>query len=341
MTTDLLNRKQNTKLDENAQSPLNEEMEATVQDIPENDASQSPGDKLRQAREQAGYSCEEVGDALKIPAAYIEAIDHCQFDKMPGLMFVRGYIRSYARHVELSPDVLIADFDRFTGQDGTDTPRLSAGKDVEIRRHVSPLVSIGGAACVVSILVVVLFSYYNWGSRSPDDAPLVSGVEEPALNIDSVEPELEPLVMDQPALPEPEAEQEIGTVPEDSEFAEPVVPEESMEEAIPEEASMPVEPAVAAVVEPQSAAPAIVQLSMDFIEDCWIQVRDMDGKSIYTDVQSAGSSLSLDVPANIQVRFGNAPGVKNVRFAGEPIEVKVPASGRKVASLILDSGDAG
>ena len=341
MTTDLLDRKQNTKLDENTQSPWNEVLEATARNAPESDASQSPGDNLRRAREKAGYSCEKVGNALKIPASYIEAIDHCQFDKMPGLMFVRGYIRSYARHVELNPDVLIADFDRFIGQDGTDTPRLSAGRDVEIRRHVSPLISIGGVVCVVSILIVVAFSYYNRDFSSHGDAPLVSEAEEPALTIDNTEPAFAPLVMDHPELPESEVESEVGAVSGDSEFTEPVLPEEHMNKVIPEETSTPVEPVVTEVVEPQPAAPAIVQLTIDFIEDCWIQVRDMDGKNLFTEVQKAGSSLNLDVPPNIQVRFGNVPGVKTVMFAGEPVEVKMPAPGRKVASLILGSADAG
>ena len=348
MTTDLLDRKPDTKV----QNALNKEPEVMSGEssVAGMDAGQSPGDKLRLAREKAGYSCEEVGEALKIPGSYVKAIDHNQFDRLPGLMFARGYIRSYARHVELDPDTLIADFDYFTGQDGTDTPHLSEGRDVEIRRHVSPLISIGGVACVVSLLVVVAFSYYNWDSRSHEDLPLSSGqAVEPAL-VDET-PASAPDLQEQPAIAEstvaesnvvePETvEPEVGASLNEPDVTDPVMSEDKPRELIPDEAALPEDPVLSEVTG-EPVGPQVVALSIDFVEDCWIQVRDMDGKNLFTDVQKAGTSLNLNVPSAIQVRFGNVPGVKSMVFAGESVEVKAPASGRKVASLILDSADAG
>tara|TARA_Y100001933_G_scaffold241065_1_gene267155 strand:+ start:385 stop:1620 length:1236 start_codon:yes stop_codon:yes gene_type:complete len=68
------------------------------------------GDILRGERATLGKSLVEVQNELKIKAAYISAIENCDplaFDT-PG--FVAGYVRSYARYLNLDPDEVFAKF---------------------------------------------------------------------------------------------------------------------------------------------------------------------------------------------------------------------------------------
>ena len=68
------------------------------------------GDTLRGERATLGKSVVEVQNELKIKAAYISAIENCDplaFDT-PG--FVAGYVRSYARYLNLDPDEVFAKF---------------------------------------------------------------------------------------------------------------------------------------------------------------------------------------------------------------------------------------
>ena len=68
------------------------------------------GDTLRGERATLGKSLVEVQNELKIKAAYISAIENCDplaFDT-PG--FVAGYVRSYARYLNLDPDEVFAKF---------------------------------------------------------------------------------------------------------------------------------------------------------------------------------------------------------------------------------------
>ena len=68
------------------------------------------GDTLRGERATLGKSLVEVQHELKIKAAYISAIENCDpiaFDT-PG--FVAGYVRSYARYLNLNPDEVFAKF---------------------------------------------------------------------------------------------------------------------------------------------------------------------------------------------------------------------------------------
>ena len=336
MTTDL----SETKTDTNSESLLDESTQVDAQPTHEQEREeglQPPGERLQRFREQKRLTTEEVGEALKVPASYIDAIECSAFDKLPGLMFVRGYLRSYARLVDLDPDEIIQRFDQFTGDNGKETPRLSEGKDVEIRRRqVSPVVSIGGAISVISILLVAAFSYYNWGGGN---APAVAEVSE---NLAAPEPEL---IVGTPTPPVTEAvpeqddqeEQSADFVLPDEDLTAPAMSEGVPGEVLNNEAAQPTEQDVVGVAPVEPALPNETHLVIRFIEDCWIQVRDMAGKSLYTDVQKAGSTLDLEVPDTIQVRFGNVAGVQSATFHGEPVEVKATEPGRNVVSLVLGS----
>ena len=53
-------------------------------------------------------SLEEVARATRVPISSMERIEAGQFDELPGEVFVRGFLKSYARAVELSGDEVLA-----------------------------------------------------------------------------------------------------------------------------------------------------------------------------------------------------------------------------------------
>jgi cytoskeletal protein RodZ len=70
------------------------------------------GISLRRARQDRALSLGEVSSATKVPRAALELIDEGQLDGLPADVFVRGFIRSYARAVGVSELQPLADFDR-------------------------------------------------------------------------------------------------------------------------------------------------------------------------------------------------------------------------------------
>lgn len=68
----------------------------------------SPGQKLRQAREKAGLTEGEIAERLFLHVGFVTHLENDAFDQLPGPTFVKGYIKSYCRLVNLSPDPLIA-----------------------------------------------------------------------------------------------------------------------------------------------------------------------------------------------------------------------------------------
>jgi len=66
------------------------------------------GKALKNARESKGLSVEYVADHLKIRSLYLRALESMEFQKIPGEVYIIGFIRTYGRFLELNEDKLIA-----------------------------------------------------------------------------------------------------------------------------------------------------------------------------------------------------------------------------------------
>ena len=73
------------------------------------------GEELRGERATLGKSLLQVQKDLKIKVAYISAIENCDLDAFPNKGFVAGYIRSYARYLNLNSEEV---FERFCTESG-------------------------------------------------------------------------------------------------------------------------------------------------------------------------------------------------------------------------------
>ena len=76
-------------------------------------ADRPPGDfgrRLREARERRGVSLRQIANATKIGIGALEALERNDFSRLPGGIFSRAFIRSYANEVGLDPDRTLQDF---------------------------------------------------------------------------------------------------------------------------------------------------------------------------------------------------------------------------------------
>ncbi len=83
------------------------------------------GSQLRQAREARGLSLDQAQKATRIKRVFLEAIEADRFDDLPGPVQARGFVRSYAGHLGLDPDGLLAQLDSLSDE-ARYTPRSPA-----------------------------------------------------------------------------------------------------------------------------------------------------------------------------------------------------------------------
>jgi len=140
------------------------------------------GENLRREREMRGVSLDEISFATKISLRFLEAIEHEDFSKLPGGIFSRSFIRTYARYLGLDEDRVVAEF-QLAAQPQTDFDlhRMAAGNS----RFGRPGERTTLIASVVAIVLLatgyMLFRYSRRASEAPTPtlvAPVVPGVKE-------------------------------------------------------------------------------------------------------------------------------------------------------------------
>src|SRR5215203_5945043 len=70
------------------------------------------GEKLRQAREERGISISEVAEQTRISPMYIESIENDNYKPLPGGIFNKGFVKSYAKFIGVDEQEALSDYAR-------------------------------------------------------------------------------------------------------------------------------------------------------------------------------------------------------------------------------------
>ena len=77
-------------------------------------ASQTAGSILKAERQRRGFTEKSVADQLHITMHYVKAIESDSYEKLPGKIFAKGYIKSYAILLQLDENEIIGLYDQFS-----------------------------------------------------------------------------------------------------------------------------------------------------------------------------------------------------------------------------------
>src|SRR5690606_34148889 len=122
-------------------------------------SSNNPGETLRAAREGKSLSLQSVAQQLNLSERSLARIEAGDFSQLPGDTFARGYVRAYAKLLELDQNRLVQEFDRHTGTS-------AAGSNVNSLGHIDEPVRLSRAMVrfflFALVLLVVGGAYYWW-----------------------------------------------------------------------------------------------------------------------------------------------------------------------------------
>ena len=276
-----------------------------------------PGAMLRQGRESRGLSVDDVAQALKLTPKQVAAIESEEFDILPGNTFARGFVRNYARFLQLDPAPLMAALERQLAHAEVDlSPVSNAGGTMPTgfaSRGVPRAVWLFLAIAVVALVLVVYLDRLR-----PQPAPAETDSVAAAVPAAPALPVAEKPAGEPPGEPAPAAGA-VAVVPA------AVIP------ASPEEP-----PTASAAVEAQAAPAeqAMRRLAFSFARESWVQVRDGSGKVILSNSHAAGSTRVVEGVPPFSLIIGNAPGV-TLSYDERPVDLK-PHTASTVARLKLD-----
>jgi cytoskeletal protein RodZ len=108
------------------------------------------GQYLRRHREEAQMSVEEISRSTRVPMDSVTRIEADQFDELPGEVFVRGFLKAYARAVGLAPDEVLA---RYTA-----SRRVAWVTPLPISTSPRPARSRRFGVAIAFVLLLILFT---------------------------------------------------------------------------------------------------------------------------------------------------------------------------------------
>ena len=308
----------------------------------------NPGETLRQARENKGWSVAEVAAQLNLTPQRLAQIEAGAFDKLPGTTFARGYIRAYAKLLELDQNRLVLEFDQFTGTDATGSNVHALGRIEEPVRYSQSILRLVSFLMLLALIGAGFLWWQDQGRPVASLADLglehveVEGADGTTQVQSLAEPEDQAVVAAQGGeqsspllLPiEPgEAPEEPGAAEQPA--AEPGVAEGSVADGA---AGTPTAPAPSQPANAATAAPAVAPaapvalpaghgaLNVQFTADCWTQVTDADGKVLLSALKRSGERIELTGKAPMELRLGFARGAQ-VTYNGESVDVAPYTSG--------------
>jgi cytoskeleton protein RodZ len=278
------------------------------------------GQQLRLAREARGLSVLDVAQTLKLGSRQLEALESGDWGTLPGNTFVRGFVRNYARIVQIDPTPLMTLLDGVLVKPASNLAvnEQSLSQMPQTGRAVSGrdrMVMFAGFC----LLVLAALAYFLLASNL---SAWRDGLQE---LLDSVARKDEPVaVAVQPASSEPV-------------FPPGATPQQIMNpQSLP---AAPVENSVGSSASPTPASasgadakPGQIRFTVD--KESWVEIRDRDNKPVFSQRVAPGVTQDLNGQGPFSLVVGYAPGVK-VYWHGQLVDL-APHTRGDVARLVLE-----
>lgn len=268
----------------------------------------SPGTILSAQRESLELTIQQVADKLNLTMHFVRCLESDSYDKLPGDVFVRGYIRTYANLLQLDAPQVVAVYSEFTS-------KKLARKEEAIKRYARrrndknrPWIIVSGVAFVG---VALALWYFNVGPSV--DEP----VEEATMPVSAINsmPLFTPVSSEISAAPV-SSEQTGDTALQNGGAATADDQQIGQEigQQIGQEMQTTDEAGASSMTE---SAGTLISLSwggedsvqLDFLGDSWVEIEDRGSEQSHRELRISGETLLIHGTAPFSILLGNARAV--------------------------------
>lgn len=287
-------------------------------DQPENQQDRFPGHEFVAARESLSLSLQQVSADLNLPLKVLNAIESGSPQSYHNPVFLRGYIRTYAKHLHLDPNHYANIYASLPGIDLKPTEIRSTTSVKERDPSRSPFMKLFTWLFVLAIIAVIIWWSREQYGLTPPPAPSPD-VSEPS-----------PDIFDPPVSPVTVLPNDGNVVSESNQVEVLSAEEEALERLMDAPVGVADEEAVSDAEGSDGAVtPSSIQqgLYIRFSDDCWVQIRDVSDSLIYSGVAQGGTDLHLEGDEPLSVVIGRRDAVEELLFNGDVISLSSFTSG--------------
>lgn len=257
------------------------------------------GALLRKAREQRGYTLDDIQDITKIRKRYLEAIETGDYKVLPGSFYVRAFVKTYAETVGLDAEEVLRLYQKelpkpAAAESAASEPRIKPSRRSVQHNDRWGKVSVTLLLWLFPILIVAVI--YVYLSQNQGGEP--NEVDPNKITQETGTPTPSPTMSSSPSAPSTQS-----------------APPSVSESPSPSPVTF-TDKGVKSTARQIEVAPAgSHQLQLEFTGDCWIDVKENNryGKVIYSKgIKAAETPMTLtyDLSQPLYVNVGRADNVK-------------------------------
>ena len=289
------------------------------------------GSLLAAARKKQNKSVDEIAAELNLSITQIKTIELDQSEGLPEPTYVRGYIRSYARLLGLDAEQVLKSYLNPNWKKNSNLDEMPKGianaEEANGKRFFT-------AGKVITLLLVLCIAAFLWFSGVFSEL-FNSSDANVATNQSALQQSEESSLVSPSVVPPENAIQAESSITSNSSQSITTQTGESVgaiNNSASEETSItiqesssgsPAQSAITSVDDTQvdeSEPVAAHNLVLNFIETCWVDIRDNDDNRLAYKSYDAGEELSVSNDGRLNVFLGNADGVK-ATYNGEPFDM--------------------
>ncbi|WP_159566906.1 cytoskeleton protein RodZ [Budvicia diplopodorum] len=299
------------------------------------------GRRLSEARELSNLSQQAVAEQLRLKVTTVRELEEGLNPLGLAPTFIHGYIRSYAKLVQLPADELIALLPKSKGAFGDKTSlesnRIKGFTLGKPRKKLDRWLML--FTWMILFVVLGLTGAWWWENHKAQQNEMTSTAEQNQIAIP---------VQQQPNTTTPSTNDNqiqnstsVQNTQPASDNAMPLANSTSGTSALGPTPTL--EQAVATQIAENEASNGVTSavmspnsndINMSFTADCWIEVIDARGKNLYSGLQRSGGKMSLTGQAPYRVKLGAPAGVDLV-FKGKKVDLTQYKNVNRTARLTL------
>jgi len=320
----------------------------------ENKATMTTGARLSQAREQLGLTHQAVAERLCLKVSTIRQIEEETTPADLAPTFLRGYIRSYAKLVHVPEDELSSMIGK---QAPIKVPKVASMQGFSLGKSRKKRDGwLMGFTWLVVFVVIGLTGAWWWQNHQAQQQEISTMAEQSSAQLNQDNGQGQSIALnngDNPNSAPTEGDPTQGTPPaDDVSGAAPAQPANSVPVNTSAATNAPATPAQQAPVAVSTSQPAAENglptanaqtaaagadanaVALTFKSDCWLQIDDASGKTLFSGMKKGGESLSVKGTAPYKLKIG-APGAVEIQFQGKPVDLSRFVKSSRVARFTL------